>query len=206
MSETKLNFDNQNLLLKNEKCEVELFYESWHSNSKTIAQELCKNTIEFSQNYTYSNTLKIVYKSQNIKKECLLKGIDGGSYLHISTEEENGSTVKLFNNILYLSIGYNFFAFDLIEQNIKWQIHSENGEYFEFYNLEQDFLIRGELEIERINKNGERLWNYGGRDIWVNIEEGNEVKINEKEIELKDFEGSKYYIDFNGKTLRTEFI
>lgn len=206
MSETQLNFENQKLLLKNGKWEVELYYESWHTNKKTISDISCQNTIKFSEGFTYSNTLKIDTISQNIKTECLIKGIDGGSYLHIATEKDPSCTAKIIENLLFISMGFNFFAFDLEEQNIRWNIRSEINDYFEFYDLEEDFLIRGELEIERISKSGVKIWTYGGRDVWVNIEKGNEVKIKENEIELTDFEGSKYYIDFNGKTLRTKFI
>ncbi|MBK8145050.1 MAG: hypothetical protein IPK62_08660 [Bacteroidetes bacterium] len=100
---------------------------------------------------------------------------------------------------LYFSLGFTFFSFDLIESQIIWQVRPDTAEIFEFYDLENDFLLRGELEIHRITKNGEIKWSFGGKDIWVNMEGKREVQIESNRIKLTDFNNDKYIIDFNGK-------
>ncbi len=67
--------------------------------------------------------------------------------------------------------------------------------------VEEDFIIYGELEIFRITKNGEIIWRFGGRDIWVSVDEKKPFNIESDKIRLFDFESNEYVIDFNGNQI-----
>lgn len=74
---------------------------------------------------------------------------------------------------------------------------------FEFYDLEGDILLRGEVQIHRIDLNGNIKWSYSGKDIWVDMDGKPEVTILESRIKLRDFNHDKYIIDFNGNTIQS---
>jgi len=130
----------------------------------------------------------------------LIEGIDGGTYLHASNESDSSQSVKLNENTLVLSLGTNFASFNVESQEIIWNIKPDLVAIFEFYDLEDDYLLRGELEMFRIDNNGNIKWKYAGKDIWVNNEGKKEVQIEENKIRLIDFEGNEYVIDYFGKT------
>ena len=72
---------------------------------------------------------------------------------------------------------------------------------FEFYELENGLLIRGELIIYRIDKEGNLIWRFGGKDIFVNIEGKPEVQIFNDYIILTDFSANEYKISYSGKII-----
>ncbi len=192
------DFKNQNIILTNEQWSVEI---SGGSRLRTEEfQGKVNKTILLADinEWTGSVLIKSIAKS-GIKNECLIEGIDGGFYLHSKDIKDLSQSVQLNDDKLYFSLGFTFFSFDLIESQIIWQVRPDTAEIFEFYDLENDFLLRGELEIHRITKNGEIKWSFGGKDIWVNMEGKREVQIESNRIKLTDFNNDKYIIDFNGK-------
>lgn len=200
MSDTIPNFDKQELKLSNENWKVEIFFERGNSESEEFVSY--DKTIELSELGVWTSNLLVRTTNKNqIIKSCLISGLDGGIYLHTSNDKEKSYSVKLTDNSLIFSLGFTFFAYDIDKQEIKWSIRPDMAEIFEFYDLEEDFLVRGELAIHRIDKDGQIKWSYGGRDIWVNIEGKTEVVIDSNKIILTDFNNDEYIIDFNGKTL-----
>jgi len=61
-----------------------------------------------------------------------------------------------------------------------------------------DFIIHGELEITRINKNGNIIWQNSGSDIFVTLDGDNDLKIIENNIYVESWDGRKYKFDYNG--------
>ncbi|OGS69127.1 MAG: hypothetical protein A3G95_02720 [Flavobacteria bacterium RIFCSPLOWO2_12_FULL_31_7] len=57
------------------------------------------------------------------------------------------------------------------------------------------------MEITRFTKNGEIVWSFGGRDIWVNTKGKTELSIENGKIRLFDFESNEYILSFNGELL-----
>ena len=200
MSDTIPNFNKQELKLSNDNWKVELFLERGNSENQEFVS--CDKTLELCEpgEWTSNLIIRTIDKNQIIKN-CLISGLDGGIYLHTSNEKEKSYTVKLSDNCLIFSLGFTFFAYDIDKQEINWAIRPDMAEIFEFYDLEDDYLVRGELAIHRIDKDGQIKWSYGGRDIWVNIEGKTEVVIDSNKIILTDFNNDEYIIDFNGKTL-----
>ncbi|SHG85860.1 hypothetical protein [Flavobacterium defluvii] len=82
-----------------------------------------------------------------------------------------------------------------------WQKDYNSFALFSIHKLDDDFVIHGELEILRITKEGEIIWSFGGRDIWVTIDGKNVFTIENKSIRLFDFESNEYVIDFDGKQI-----
>ncbi len=194
--------DIQDLTLSDDKWKVDLYYESWYSETKTIEKTENNFIIELSEKGEWDSTLKIDLTDKESTRTLIITGIKGGSYLHKKSDKENGQSVKIDNDNLILSLGLNFVSIDLDKLKLNWKLEPDMAEVFEFYDLEDNYLLRGEVGIHRIDKTGQVIWTFSATDIWVNIEGQPEVEINEKSIKLIDFNSDQYEIDFNGEEIK----
>ena len=193
-------FDNQILEIEDGSLKIELKYESQFSENKDLGQKRYHQKIEITDSEN-SNLGIRVFKDGNEINSGLIIGINGGTWLSKETEEDEGQSVKLNNGNLILSLGFNLVSIQIPTLKVNWNIVPDFSEIFEFYNLEDDILLRGELQIHRIDFNGKIKWSYGGADIWVNIEGKPEVTILKDKIRLIDFNHDEYLIDFNGNSI-----
>jgi|JI7StandDraft_1071085.scaffolds.fasta_scaffold00682_7 hypothetical protein len=203
MIDPKEIFDHQFLTISNESYTIEISFEGGFCEQKTLGHLGCDKVIELNEPTQKPSVLflKTVYPNQP-QKTCTILGIDGGIYLHTADDKDNSYSVKLSDNCLILSLGFTFLCFDLIAQDIIWHIRPDHAEIFEFYDLQDDYLLRGEYAIHRIDKNGNVKWSYGGMDIWVNIDGKSEVIIESDKILLTDFYNNEYVINYEGKTMK----
>jgi len=200
--EKTINLYSQKLTVGNDSWTVELWFENKRAGNEVIETKSYSKTIDMSDTGYLGSFLAIkTTNNRGDTKSCLITGIDGGSYLHVADDKDKSQSVKLLSESLILSSGFTFFSFHMDRQEIEWKLRPDMGEVFEFYDLQDDYLLRGELEIHRIDRNGNIKWSYGGRDIWVNIDGKREVSIENNKIILTDFESNVYVIDFNGQTL-----
>lgn len=121
---------------------------------------------------------------------------------------ESGNPTGIFNNSfiieddkIWIRICNKIYCLEIPSLKLIWQKEFDEVTNFCFYKLADDFLIRGELEIFRITKEGEIIWRFGGQDIWLNPVDHNELTIEENRIRLFDFESNEYVLDFEGKEL-----
>lgn len=192
-------FENQNLNISNEIWNVEISYSKINfENKKSEIKKVIELQNEYKSNSLFVNIQK---RDSEIYKNLEINGLDGGFYLHKSTEDDKSQSIKLNENNLIMSLGFTILSLNLNEIEINWILRPDIAELFEFYDLENDILLRGEHRIFRIDKNGNVKWEYGGRDIWVNLEGKSEVNIEENKIRLFDFESNEYLLNFDGELL-----
>jgi hypothetical protein len=199
---TKNSIDIQELTITSDKWKVDLVYESWSSPTKTIEKNEKDTIIELSEKGEWDSILKIEIADGKTKRTCIIAGIQGGAYLWKSESDDNGQSVKIDNNNLILSLGLNIVSIDLIEVKLNWKLEPDMAEVFEFYDLNNDFLLRGEVGIHRIDKSGKVKWTFSASDIWVNMEGLPEVEIGKNSIKLLDFNSDEYEIDFDGNEIK----
>ena len=192
----------QELTLSTDKWKVDLYYESWYSEIKTIEKNETDFVIELSEKGEWDSTLKIDLTDKESKRTFIITGIKGGSYLYSKSDKGNGQSVKIDKDNLILSLGLNFVSIDLEKLSLNWKLEPDMAEVFEFYDLENEYLLRGEVGIHRIDKIGRVKWTFSATDIWVNIEGQPEVEIAKNSIKLIDFNSDQYEIDFNGEEIK----
>ncbi|MDD4564210.1 MAG: hypothetical protein PHE79_01795 [Eubacteriales bacterium] len=79
---------------------------------------------------------------------------------------------------------------------------SDFGCFFSIYPFDMGYLVYGELEIVKLNKNLEIEWDFSGADIFVSPDELiNPFSINGDTIELYDWNGSFYLLDKSGNQI-----
>ncbi|WP_207534863.1 hypothetical protein [Desertivirga arenae] len=193
-----INFNTQTLTITAGNFMVTLDYQArGHSGIDPVTRLLVLDK----DNVGQGSIMIAISDKDGGEKRFLISGITGGLYLHTTEEYCKACSVKLIDDTLIMSLGIKFLAFDLTTGDVKWILQPDPASLFEFYELEDDFLLRGEMEIHRIDINGSLLWSFSGKDIWVNIDGEKEVRIGDNCIFLTDFQGNKYTIDFNGETI-----
>lgn len=142
-----------------------------------------------------------VYESNLLLKSAVI-GSDGGvTTIHKNAViyEEERVTICCSDSIFCLSI-----------PNLKllWRTKSDEITCFEIFKYQDDYIVHGEVEISRINKNGDLLWQQSGADIFVTLSGNNDFALTDEYIFAKDFENRIYKFDYEGKNLTdmTQFL
>ncbi|MCP2029481.1 outer membrane protein assembly factor BamB [Flavobacterium sp. HSC-32F16] len=102
---------------------------------------------------------------------------------------------------IWILVCNKIYCLEIPSLNLIWQKELDSFTNFRMYKLENDFIIHGELEIFRITKEGDVIWSFGGRDIWINAQGKNEFVIENNTIRLFDFESNEYVLDFYGNVI-----
>ena len=99
-------------------------------------------------------------------------------------------------------INYNeIYCLHIPSLELAWHKAFDSHVNFAIHKLKDDIIIHGESEIFRITKDGETVWNFGGRDIWFNVEGEPEITIQNNTIRLFDFVSNEYVLDFDGNQI-----
>ena len=84
---------------------------------------------------------------------------------------------------------------------LNWKKRLDPATCFGIYSFKDDFIIHGELEVTRIDIEGNEKWKFGARDIFVTP--GKEaIDVMQDKIKLRDWEGYEYLLDENGQEVR----
>ena len=138
-----------------------------------------------------------VYKDNRIIKSAIILASGGGTGVHEDAVliDEDNLIIRCCNKLFSLS---------LPDLNTNWVTEADWATCFSVHRYQDTYITHGETSIARVDKNGKVLWSYSGADIFVCLYKGNPFEMRDDFIELTDFNGSKYRIDYNGKTIDTE--
>jgi len=105
------------------------------------------------------------------------------------------------NDRIYICCSNQIYSLNLMDLSVNWRKQYDVATCFGIYEFDEDFIVHGEIQVSRIDKNGETKWNFSARDIFVNPDGKTEFKIVKNRIELIDWEGYKYELNGEGKIL-----
>ena len=104
---------------------------------------------------------------------------------------------------LLVASGNIVFCVLLPSLELLWHTQVDMATCFEIAPYQDDYITHGEVEISRLNRQGQILWQFSGKDIFVApIERTPSFTLTPKGIELVDFNYESYFIDYDGKLLR----
>lgn len=182
--------------LRHSNLKIEVFDDSafiQKTGSPTTYNEVIQ--IEKDKPYMPSSQHAIkIYKDDYLINSAIILASGGGTAIH-----EDSALID--DNSLIIRCCNKLFSLTLPELKIKWVIEPDWATCFSIHRYQDSFITHGEASIARIDKNGNILWSYGGADIFVRLEDGNPFEMHDDYIELMDFNGSRYKIDYDGKTL-----
>ena len=135
-----------------------------------------------------------ICRDDQIINSCIITGSGGATGIH-----QNSSLLD--NDQLVICCCDTVFCLTLIELELKWKTRADQATCFQIFKQQDDYIIHGELQVTKLDKNGNKKWEFGGADIFVSIDNEEEFKIESDGILLTDFAKTKYKINFDGKLL-----
>lgn len=141
---------------------------------------------------TSKHGIKIFNEDQLIN-DCIIIGSGGATSI-------NPYSSIINNDELIICCCDTVYCLSIADLKLKWQKRADQVTCFGVYKLQNDYIIHGEIEISRLDKEGSIIWQFGGSDIFVSLDDES-FSLNFDHIALTDFCKTKYKIDFDGKIL-----
>lgn len=160
------------------------------NNSNYLKQHFGNNGNE----YPTSKYGVKIHQAEEETNNCIVIGSGGATGIY-----PNSSIID--NDLLLICCCDTIFCLILPGLKLKWATKSDQATCFGIYKLQDDYIIHGEIEISRLDREGNIKWQFGGSDIFVSFDSDGAFKLNSDHIALTDFYKTKYKIDFNGKPI-----
>lgn len=92
---------------------------------------------------------------------------------------------------------------DLWEKKVKLAYlgYEKEPTFLKAYCKNGHYIVHGEIVIYCFNHNFEKEWDFSVRDIWVKQDGSEALILFDEYIELKDWLGYEYRIDYHGKAI-----
>jgi outer membrane protein assembly factor BamB len=101
------------------------------------------------------------------------------------------------DNFLIICCGDTLFSISLSELKLNWKVKIDDVTAFDINKMNNDYIIRGELAISRINKDGKIIWQKYGSDIFVRIDDKFYFEIIDNNIFTISWDGRKYKFNYD---------
>ena len=135
-----------------------------------------------------------VYQDDKIIESCIIIGSGGSTGIN-----QHSSIID--NDQLLLCCCDTIFCLAIPSLTLKWKTQADPATCFKIFQQEGDYIIHGELQVTKLDRDGNKRWEFGGADIFVSIDNEDGFKLESDGILLTDFAKTKYKIDFDGKLL-----
>jgi len=145
--------------------------------------------------YDYPTKIGIkLFENKELIKSVLIGSNGGGSGIHTTSQiiEEDRIIICCSDTIFCISIP------DLA---LKWKTQADQATCFQIFKKDSNFFIHGEMEISRIDSNGQLIWQQTGNDIFTTEKATDNFEITETHIRVTDWENRTYKFDFDGKVI-----
>lgn len=145
--------------------------------------------------YTSSQHIVSIHQDKSLVNSCLLRASGGATRVHQQSSLLDGDQ-------LLICCGDTVFCLLLPQLELQWKTKTDQITCFQIFSLQQDYLVHGETEITRLDREGKIQWQFSGKDIFVCIDGEEACTLTENYILLTDFEKTQYTIGFDGKLHR----
>jgi hypothetical protein len=128
------------------------------------------------------------------KTSCLIGSEGGGTGI-------NGNSTLISYGGLIICCSNTIFKLTIPDLNLEWKTIADSATCFGIDYLDKDYVVHGELEITRLDKDGKIVWQKGGRDIWTTPEGIDDFAVYDNYIIATDWDYNRYKFDFDGNLL-----
>ena len=133
-------------------------------------------------------------KHNKIIDSCLVQGFAGSTSV-------NETSFLIDSDRIVICCANLLFCISIPALNLLWKQEVDSATAFQIFKKDNDYIVHGEMMISRVDQQGNIVWQFGGRDIFVNIDDNLAFKLKSDHIVLHDFFGYKYLIGYDGKEL-----
>jgi hypothetical protein len=117
-----------------------------------------------------------------------------------TTVHDNSALVT--NDSILICCSNKVYSLSIPDLKLNWKKRFDPATCFAIYTFKQDFVVHGELQITRIDKDGNEKWSFGARDIFVTPDGKDSIELFGDKIKLRDWEGYDYLLNEDGKEIR----
>ena len=166
-------------------------------NKYSYDYEYPLSTESFARSISCTKTVIKIYKESKLLKSAIICEPYGKTI-------ESESTFVTDNDKIYICAKDMIYSLNILDLSLNWRKRVDYSDCIAIYKLENDFLVHGELDIVRIDREGNIMWRFGSRESWINTSGKLEVTIEENQIRLFDFDSTEYLIDFEGNEKKAD--
>lgn len=175
-----------------EKQVIELYDEADYKFYSTDNIKTYDKTFISGDKNTLTSKIGIeVFEDNKLKSSCLIGSEGGGTGI-------TGNTTLISYGGLVICCSNTVFKLTLPDLNLEWKTISDSATCFGIHYLNKDYVVHGELEITRLDKNGNIVWQKGGKDIWTTAEAFDDFAVYDNYILATDWGYNRYKFDFDG--------
>lgn len=135
-----------------------------------------------------------IFQDNTLLKSAIIGSIGGGTGIH------DTSTI-IENDRLLICCSDTVFCLSIPDLKMLWRTKADQATCFEIYKYQDSYIIHGEIEISRLDKDGKILWQQIGTDIFITVDGKDGFIITDNFILATDWENRKYKFDFNGQSI-----
>ncbi len=135
-----------------------------------------------------------IFQDNDLIDNCIVIACGGATGVH-----RNASLIN--DEQLLICCCNTVFCLMLPNLNLQWKTQADQATCFQIFKQQDDYIVHGELQVTRLDKHGNKKWEFGGADIFVSADSEEEFKLEGDGILFTDFAKTKYKIDFDGKLL-----
>jgi len=135
-----------------------------------------------------------VFQGDTLVKSAVIGSNGGGTAIH------DTSTI-IENDRLLVCCSNTIFCLSIPDLTLLWRTQADQATCFEIYKYKDSYIIHGELEITRLDKDGKILWQQSGADIFTTLDGKDSFAVTDNYILATDWGNRKYKFDFNGKLI-----
>jgi hypothetical protein len=106
------------------------------------------------------------------------------------------------NDSVLICCSDKIYSLSLPGLQLNWKKRFDPATCFAIYPFKGDYIIHGELQITRIDKDGNEKWTFGARDIFVTPDGKDALELQTDKIKLRDWEGYEYLLNEDGQEIR----
>ena len=183
------------MIIEKDKYKVELEVDETYSEDSTDnVNDYVKVYFDQSQ---YEFTTKIgmrIFEESNLINSAIIASIGGGTGIH-----ENSQIIE--SDRLLVCCSDTIFCLSIPELDLIWKTQADQATCFEIFKYKDSYIVHGELEISRLDSDGQLMWQKSGGDIFTTADGTNDFEITEDYIRATDWENRTYKFDFDGNSI-----
>ena len=174
---------------------IELF----NDDSYTLNSADNKYSYDFIYNtndtYQFSSKHAIIIKeNDNIISSAILLVSAGATTIH-------DKSYCLENNNIIICAGNYVFSLAFPSLKLNWKTEVDRSTAFQIFSIDHGFIIHGELDITRIDKEGNIIWQRSGSDIFVTESGVDDFIFEDNCIKATSWDNRKYKFNLNGEEI-----
>ena len=131
--------------------------------------------------YQFTTIIGIkVFEGGHLTTSAVIGSVGGGTGIY-------ESSVVLEEDKVLICCSDSVFCLSIPDLALLWRTKVDTATCFQIFKYQDSYIVHGELDISRLDRHGEIIWQYGGADVFVTLSGENGFQLTEDYIIVTDF-------------------